>query len=318
VRGAIIRALVTGSAGFVGSTLSRTLLSQGHSVVGIDNLSGYYDRALKLRNLESLASADSTFVEADLNTADLDALLSSGIDAVFHLAGQPGIRGSWGDQFTTYTRANVDATQRLLEASLRYGELKRFVYASSSSVYGQAETFPTSETTLPQPFSPYGVTKLAGEHLTGLYRANYNLPTVAFRFFTVYGPAQRPDMAFTRFLRAAATGSKISIYGSGEQVRDFTFVDDIVAALISSAVAPHSLPPVMNLSGGSSVSVNDVLRTIREISGSQLDVEYIDAVKGDVSRTGGDSSLALSALGWSPRTPLAEGLRRHYEWVLRS
>lgn len=199
---------------------------------------------------------------------------------------------------------------------MRYGKLQRFVYASSSSVYGQAETYPTTETMLPQPFSPYGVTKLAGEHLTGLYRANYDLPTVAFRFFTVYGPAQRPDMAFTRFLRAAASGAPISIYGTGEQVRDFTFVDDVVSALTLSGQSPKALPPVMNLSGGSSVSVNEVLDTIRDVSGKNLVVDYVDAVKGDVTRTGGDSSLALTSLGWAPQTSLSEGLKRHFDWIL--
>ncbi|SKA93766.1 Nucleoside-diphosphate-sugar epimerase [Agreia bicolorata] len=312
-----MKALVTGAAGFVGSTLSRTLLRQGHSVLALDNLSNYYDRPLKRQNVDSYSGLPGcTFIEADLNMVDLDDLLSGGIDVVFHLAGQPGIRGSWGQEFTTYTRANVDATQRLLEACMRYGKLRRFVYASSSSVYGQAETYPTSETTLPRPFSPYGVTKLAGEHLTGLYRANYGVPTVAFRFFTVYGPAQRPDMAFTRFLRAAVSGTPISIYGSGEQVRDFTFVDDIVTALILSAQSNGVLPPVMNLSGGSSVSVNAVLDTIKRISGNELLVDYTSPVKGDVTRTGGDSSLALSELGWAPETPLSEGLRRHLEWVL--
>ncbi|KQR24287.1 UDP-glucose 4-epimerase [Agreia sp. Leaf335] len=312
-----MKALVTGAAGFVGSTLSRRLLEQGHGVLAIDNLSSYYDRPLKTRNVESYSALPgATFIEADLNTVDLDALLSDGIDVVFHLAGQPGIRGSWGQDFALYTRANVDATQRLLEASMRYGKLQRFVYASSSSVYGQAETYPTTETMLPQPFSPYGVTKLAGEHLTGLYRANYDLPTVAFRFFTVYGPAQRPDMAFTRFLRAAASGAPISIYGTGEQVRDFTFVDDVVSALTLSGQSPKALPPVMNLSGGSSVSVNEVLDTIRDVSGKNLVVDYVDAVKGDVTRTGGDSSLALTSLGWAPQTSLSEGLKRHFDWIL--
>lgn len=311
-----MRALVTGSAGFIGSTLTRELLARGHEVVGVDSLAPYYDIELKRTNLRDVGTGDFTFIEADLNTIDMDSLFGNdGFDAVFHLAGQPGVRLSWGSDFVEYTRANVDATQRLLEAARENGKVKRFIYASSSSVYGQAETFPTFEDTLPRPFSPYGVTKLAGEHLVGLYQANYGLQTTAFRFFTVYGPRQRPDMAFTRFLQAANEGTEITIYGDGTQIRDFTYSEDVVSALILAAESDASLPPVMNLSGGSSVSVLDVLAAIRRISGRELNVLHRTKMLGDVFQTGGDSSLAKRALGWVPATHLEDGLRHQYDWV---
>jgi nucleoside-diphosphate-sugar epimerase len=254
-------------------------------------------------------------VELDLVDLTGEQLAEFQVDAIVHLAGQPGVRGSWGSQFDSYTHANVEATQRLLEVVKGLERRPRFVYASSSSIYGQAESYPTDETALPQPFSPYGVTKLAGEHLVNLYRANFRLDTVAFRFFTVYGPGQRPDMAFTRFLRAAHEGSPITIYGDGKQIRDFTFVGDIVDALILAVNADGDLPSVMNLSGGSSVSVNEVLETIREITGCELNVGYLDAVLGDVYRTGGSNDLARRALGWEPRRTLREGLTEQWQWI---
>jgi nucleoside-diphosphate-sugar epimerase len=257
-------------------------------------------------------------VEDDLNQTDLPALLAPGFDAIVHLAGQPGVRKSWGEDFSAYSRGNVEATQRLLEATLRASPAARFVYASSSSVYGQAETYPTTEAMLPRPHSPYGVTKLAGEHLVSLYRDNFGLATTAFRFFTVYGPRQRPDMAFTRFLTAAWERSPITVYGTGEQVRDFTYVDDIVSALNAAVNTDAELPRVMNLSGGSSVSVNEVLATISEITRRPLDVQRTESVRGDVFRTGGDSSVARHALGWTPRTSLRRGLERQWDWVTSS
>ncbi|MFF1878080.1 NAD-dependent epimerase/dehydratase family protein [Leifsonia sp. NPDC058230] len=310
-----MRVLVTGAAGFIGSYLARELLARGDEVVGVDSVTPYYDTAIKRANLARLVSPAFRFVEIDLVTVTADQLAGFEVDAIVHLAGQPGVRGSWGSQFDSYTHANVEATQRLLEAVKGLERRPRFVYASSSSIYGQAESYPTDERALPQPFSPYGVTKLAGEHLVNLYRANFDLDTVAFRFFTVYGPGQRPDMAFTRFLRAADEGGPITIYGDGEQIRDFTFVGDIVDALILAVNAEGPMPPVMNLSGGSSVSVNEVLETIREITGRELDVTYLDAVLGDVFRTGGSNELARTALGWEPRRSLREGLTEQWQWV---
>jgi nucleoside-diphosphate-sugar epimerase len=283
-------------------------------VVVVDSFAPYYDPELKRGALAGVAGPRLNVVEGDLNELDL-APVVSGADGIVHLAGQPGVRKSWGDDFLTYTRANVDATQRLLEAVARHAPEARVLYASSSSVYGQAETYPTTEDMLPRPLSPYGVTKLAGEHLTNLYAENFGLRAAAFRFFTVYGPRQRPDMAFTRFLTAARDGAPITVYGTGEQIRDFTFVGDIVAALIAGLDTATTLPRVMNLSGGSSVSVNEVLDTIGRVTGRELDIRRLDPVRGDVFRTGGDSSLARDVLGWSPAVGLEEGLARQWSWI---
>lgn len=283
-------------------------------VLGIDVFSDYYNKSIKRRNIAALPQERLTVVEGDLNSLPLKNLLV-GIDAVIHLAGQPGVRGSWGTQFDSYTRNNVEATQKLLEAARGSMGLKRFVFGSSSSVYGQATSYPTSETTLTRPYSPYGVTKLAGEHLTTLYRENFGLPTVSFRFFTVYGPRQRPDMAFSRFLHAAMEHKPITVYGDGKQVRDFTYVDDIVAALLSAVHSEDQLPPVMNLSGGSSVTVLEILDLIENTTGKALDLTYLPAMDGDVTRTGGSAALAASSLGWRPLTDIKEGLQRQFDWA---
>jgi len=290
------------------------LLERGDDVTVVDAFTPYYDPTLKRRALADLAHPRLTVIDGDLLDADLPPVLD-GADAVIHLAGQPGVRKSWGDEFLNYTRANVDATQRLLEALVRNAPNARFLYASSSSVYGQAETYPTREDALPRPLSPYGVTKLAGEHLAGLYAESFGVWTAAFRFFTVYGPRQRPDMAFTRFLKAARDGEPISVFGTGEQIRDFTFVGDIVGALVLALDATEPLPRVMNLSGGSSVSVNEVLETIADVTGKPIDVQRLDAVRGDVFQTGGDSSRARDALDWRPSVSLREGLQRQWEWI---
>ncbi|MHA7141951.1 NAD-dependent epimerase/dehydratase family protein [Arthrobacter sp. Sr33] len=309
-----MKALITGVAGFIGSNLARNLLNEGHQVVGIDTLSDYYDVRIKKANLASLPPG-LDFREDDLNTVDLVELLA-GVDVVFHQAGQPGVRKSWGADFGIYVEANVLATQRLLEAAKDATSLSRFVYASSSSVYGNAERFPTTEDVRPQPISPYGVTKLAAEHMCSLYAANFGLPTVSLRYFTVYGPGQRPDMAFTRFTRAAVLGERITIFGSGEQIRDFTYVDDVVKANVLAGTTPD-VPPgsVFNVAGGSNTSVNDVLGLLAEMGDTPLDVEYIDAVAGDVWRTGGSTAAIDRALGWKAEISLTEGLSRHLEWA---
>lgn len=240
-----------------------------------------------------------------------------GADVVVHLAGQPGVRASWGAEFSAYTDDNVNATQRVLEATRRVSPQARVLYASSSSVYGQALSYPTDENVLPRPYSPYGVTKLAGEHLVGLYRENFGLDTASFRFFTVYGPRQRPDMAFHRFLTSALEGRALPVNGDGEQVRDFTFIDDIVDALVRAAGYDGTLPPVMNLSGGSHVTINEVLAVLGELLGAPPEVVHGPAVPGDVRRTGGDSALARRVLGWAPGTTIAEGLARQLESLRR-
>jgi UDP-glucuronate 4-epimerase len=309
-----MKILVTGAAGFVGSTLSKRLVDEGHTVIGVDSLTDYYDVALKMANLARIPASGFTFVHEDLNSIDLTSMLSD-VEIIFHEAGQPGVRKSWGADFSVYTAANVDATQRLLEAARYAPRLRRLVYASSSSVYGNAERYPTSEIDRPEPVSPYGVTKLAAEHLCSLYASNFGVPTVSLRYFTVYGPRQRSDMAFTRFVRSAITGDEITIYGSGEQIRDFTYVDDVVEANILAGFGNAAPGSVFNVAGGTSISVNGVLRIIADLNGAPLNVKYVEGVAGDVFRTGGDTTAIEEALGWRATVPLETGLARQFEWA---
>jgi len=253
-------------------------------------------------------------VEADLNAVDLAALLAD-VEVVYHQAGQPGVRKSWGTDFDEYLHGNVGATQKLLEAALRAPRLTRFVYASSSSVYGNAMRYPTREDDRPQPLSPYGVTKLAAEHLCVLYAQNYGLPTVSLRYFTVYGPRQRPDMAFTRFCTAVRDGAEIPVFGTGEQVRDFTYVDDVVEANVRVATADVAAGAVFNVAGGTSTTVNEVIELLGEISGRVPAVRRGDPVPGDVERTGGSTDAIAAATGWTPTVTLREGLTEQYKWA---
>ena len=313
-----MKVVITGVAGFVGSAIARRLLAEGHTVLGIDSVTDYYDVSWKRARLEDLAQeAGFRFVEGDLNDLQLDPLLD-GADVVFHEAGQPGVRLSWGSHFGTYLSANVAATQKLLEAAQRTSGLQRLVYASSSSVYGDAERFPTLETDRPQPRSPYGVTKLAAEHLCSLYAANYGVPTVSLRYFTVYGPGQRPDMAFTRFTRAAATGEQITIFGDGTQIRDFTFIDDVVQANLLAATADVAAGSVYNVAGGSNISVNGTLEILGRLSDAPLDIRYRAAVAGDVFRTGGSTEKIERELGWRPTVSIEDGLAAHHDWAVRT
>src|SRR5690348_10456976 len=272
-----MQCVVTGAAGFIGSQLAKRLLADGHDVVGIDAFTPFYPRALKLANIHGLLAARCfRLVEADLAHADLAPLLADA-EWVFHLAAQAGVRSSWGGEFATYTACNITATQRLLEAAVRAPRLRRLVYASSSSVYGDAAVLPVTEDAPTRPLSPYGVTKLAAEHLCTLYARNFGVPTVSLRYFTVYGPGQRPDMAFDRFIRAALAGRPIQVFGSGEQVRDFTYVDDVVAANLLAATGDVRPGSVFNVSGGSSTTVNQVLDVLAGIAGGPLAVERAEA-----------------------------------------
>jgi nucleoside-diphosphate-sugar epimerase len=309
-----MKALVTGAAGFIGSTLARRLVEDGISTVGIDSFSDYYDPQLKRDNAALLETHGVHVIDGDLNSLDLDAALAD-IDVVFHLAGQPGVRRSWGDEFEQYVNANVSATQRLLEAVRRGTRRARVVYASSSSIYGEAESYPTDEGAVPRPRSPYGVTKLAGEHLCRLYAANESMETVSLRFFTVYGPRQRPDMAFTRFLSAALRDEPIHVFGTGEQIRDFTYVDDIVEALLLAGRAEVQPGSVYNVSGGGSHSVNEVLEVTSELLGRKLRLIREQVALGDVSRTTADITAITADLRWQPKTDLMTGLAKQIAWL---
>ncbi len=305
--------LVTGVAGFIGSQLAESLVAAGEEVVGVDCFTPYYDRADKEANLAALREHDGfRLVEADLRDADLQPLLE-GVDVVYHQAAQPGVRLSWSDGFATYDSCNVLATQRLLEASLHAG-VRRVVYASSSSVYGNAERYPVAEGDLPRPHSPYGVTKLAAEHLCGLYAANHGLSTVSLRYFTVYGPRQRPDMAFHRLIEGALDQQPFPLYGDGSHVRDFTYVGDVVRANLAAGCAEVTAGTVVNVCAGGSTVLRDVIEAVGDAVGAPVPVEQQPEQPGDVQRTGGSNDAARRLLGWEPRTSLAEGIAAQVEW----
>ena len=308
-----MRALVTGGAGFVGSHLSEHLLSQGADVVAIDCFTDFYPRPIKERNLSELrGKANYRFIEGDLNQVDLSALLD-GVTHVFHLAAQAGVRKSWGRDFQTYTTLNIDATQRLLEACVGR-PIERLVYASSSSVYGDNAALPMREDAMVQPVSPYGVTKLAAEHLCHLYFVNHGVPAVSLRYFTVYGPRQRPDMGFNRFFAAVLEGRPVIQYGDGLQTRDFTFVADAATATATAAVrgAPGG---VYNIGGGSRVSLRDVFELIARVTGRPVQIDRQPAQKGDMRDTYADTSRAQMDLGFRPSVDLETGLAAMFRWM---
>ena len=308
-----MKALVTGVAGFIGSTLAERLVRAGEDVVGIDSFTDYYPRESKERNLAFLRTAPNfRFVEGRIQDADLGALLADRTH-VFHLAAQAGVRKSWGRDFDVYTTNNIEATQVLLEACVAR-PLEKLVYASSSSVYGDLVAMPMREDALPQPVSPYGVSKLAAEQLCYLYHANFGVPAVSLRYFTVYGPRQRPDMGFHKFLRATLQGQPIAVYGDGEQTRDFTFVDDIVTANLAAAergVAGR----VYNIGGGSRVSLNHVLELIGRVTGRPPVIAREASQKGDMRHTYADTTLARTDLGFRPSFDLERGLAAEYSWL---
>ena len=313
------RVMVTGCAGFIGSHVTEALLTRGAEVVGIDCFNDNYGRRDKLRNLEAARSWENfDFVPADLSRGNLEDLVD-GCDTVIHLAAEPGVRPSWSLRFEDYLRNNVKATQQLLDA-VKGNVRTRVVYASSSSIYGEALNQPTVEDELPRPFSPYGVTKLAAEQLCHLYHLNYGVPVVALRYFSVYGPRQRPDMAFHRFCRAAVDphgpAGVIEVYGDGSQTRDFTFVDDVVQATISAAVSDAAVGSSYNVGGGSQVSVNEALSLIAESAGRELDIRYRSAERGDVKATSAAIGRAQRDLGFVPKTDVRTGLEAEFEWMV--
>ncbi|MDR6878741.1 NAD-dependent epimerase/dehydratase family protein [Bacillus sp. 3255] len=308
-----MKAIVTGVAGFIGSTLAQKLLSEGYSVTGIDSITDYYSAEIKTRNLlKNVGHPNFNFIDKCILELNWKELYEKH-DYVFHLAGQPGVRASWGTTFTVYTKNNIEATQYMLQQAIGADRLKKFVFASTSSIYGDAEQFPTNEKMIPKPVSPYGVTKLAAENLCYLYYRNFNIPTVALRFFTVYGPGQRPDMAFQLIFSALKSDREFTIYGDGKQTRDFTFVEDIVQGNYLAAL--HGVPgEVYNLGGGTRVSMLDVINQVELITGKKLKLKFGDKQKGDARDTSADISKANNDLGYIPQVKLKEGLERQWEW----
>lgn len=304
-------AMVTGAAGFIGSTLSRRLLADGHSVVGVDCLTDAYDVDLKARNLDGLIDQpDFHLICSDLSRATPGPLLQE-VDVVYHLAGQASVTRSWGSHFADYTRHNIAATQDLLGACAA-ADLERFVFASSSSVYGDALTLPTGEGTLPRPISPYGVSKLAAEHLCLAFHRELGLPVTCLRYFTVYGPRQRPDMGMHRLFRAAHLGGTFSIRGDGSSTRDFTYVDDAVEATYRAGFCEWD--GVLNVGGGNPVALHEVIDAVQGIAGP-IDLEHVPMVAGDARDTAADISRARRVLDYEPRVSLQEGLEAMEGWA---
>ena len=309
----IMKCLVTGAAGFIGSHLSEYLTDKGCEVIGIDNFMDYYSKSIKEANIADLKKDQRfEFVEASILEVNLAELLE-GVEVVFHQAAQAGVRASWGENFKIYSDNNILATQVLLEACTSH-PVRKFIYASSSSVYGDTQDLPMKESSLPCPVSPYGVSKLAAEHLCGLYFRNFGVPTVSLRYFTVFGARQRPDMAFHRFFRWALEGKPVAVYGDGKQSRDFTHINDIVEANWL-ACKNGSAGEVFNIGGGSRISLNDVITMIQDIVGQELEVRYEGTQKGDVRHTSAEMTKARLELGYEPKVPLEAGLREEYAWI---
>lgn len=306
------KVIVTGAAGFIGSHLCERLISEGYRVTAVDSLTDYYDPERKRRHLARIIPHDRmTFLEEDLNHCELDGILDGAV-CVFHLAAQAGVRMSWGREFSHYVDSNILATQRLLEALKSKGSV-RLVYSSSSSIYGESANLPMREEDKPNPLSPYGVTKLSGEHLCVLYNANFGTDFIALRYFTVYGPRQRPDMAFSRFVTSALRGEPVDVYGDGKQTRDFTFVSDAVRANML-AMKYEGGRRIFNIGGGSRVSILEVLKIIGEKTGRRMRIDFLPKAEGDVRDTWADTARASRELGFSPEVGLEEGIEKEIEW----
>jgi len=311
-----MRVLVTGAAGFIGSHLSEELIKRGYSVIGIDCFTDYYSPRIKERNLEGIIDHPYfTLYRERIQDLPLKEVLS-GVEIVFHLASQPGVRASWGRNFDLYVENNIRATQLLLEAC-RQASIKRFVYSSSSSVYGDTPSLPMQEDSLLKPISPYGVTKLAGENLVYLYYKTYGIPGLSLRYFTVFGPRQRPDMAFHRFIRAALLDEEVSLFGTGEQTRDFTYVADVVEVTITASLK-GTPGEVYNIGGGNVASINDTIEIIEKILKKRVPVNRVDFARGDMVHTYADTNKAKKKLDFNPRVTLEEGLLAEIEWLKTS
>lgn len=307
------KAVVTGAAGFVGSSIAESLLADGIEVVGVDCLTDYYDLAIKRAHLDDLAAHEGfQFVHADLASDELERLID-GTPVIFHQAAKPGVRASWETGFLDSVTNNITATQRLLEAARQVG-IERFVYASSSSVYGEASEIPMREDGPLRPYSPYGVTKLSAEQLCGVYASNFGLPTVSLRYFTVYGPRQRPDMATHRLIQAALTATTFPLFGATGHVRDFTFVGDVVAANRAAATRDVTPGTIVNVAGGAIVTMAELMETVEDVVGKPLHVDDQGKKAGDVSHTEADLTRVRDVLGWQAQTELRDGVANQVAW----
>ena len=307
--------IVTGAAGFIGSHLVEQLLQQGKEVIGIDDFNDYYDPVLKRNNISHLLDSPGfQLIEGNIQFLEWHLLLKN-VEIIYHQAAQAGVRASWGQNFPTYVERNINATQTLLEAAKYAKSLKKFIFASTSSIYGDADMLPTHEGVCPQPISPYGITKLAAEQLCSLYYKNFGIPFVGLRYFSVYGPRQRPDMGFHKFFKAILESKPITIYGDGHQSRDFTFVSDIISANLAAATIPEAVGQVFNIGGGSSVSLSEVLKTMEEIVGTTIKKNYVETAMGDARHTSADVSKAKQILNYKPKIPLVDGLTQEWNWI---
>lgn len=305
--------LVTGAAGFIASHLCRKLLKEGFKVMGIDSFTDFYPKWIKEQNIQPLTKEKNfELIAGDLNDLDLKKILKK-TDYVFHHAAQAGVRTSWGENFSAYLRNNIEATQKLLEV-VKDCHPKKFIYASSSSVYGYCPELPMSETSPLYPFSPYGVTKLAAEHLCFLYYKNYGVPSVSLRFFTVYGPGQRPDMAFHKFFKAIAEGKQISVHGDGKQTRDFTYIDDVIEANFAS-LEKGKVGEIYNIGGGTRKKLEDIFPLLENICQKKIRKVRKETQKGDMPHTFANIEKARKDLNYSPRSGLRDGLKEEWLWT---
>ncbi len=310
-----MKIIITGCAGFIGSHLTEFLLSKNYEIIGIDAFIDNYDVNQKKNNLKGFIDK-ITFYNKNILDMDISSIVPEEEEfVIYHLAALPGVRTSWGKKFENYTKNNILATQYLLESVKDRKNLKRFVYASSSSIYGNALKYPTSEDTVPNPISPYGLTKLSGEYLIKLYNENYGLPYTIFRFFTVYGPRQRPDMAFHIFMKAILNNQPITVLGDGSQTRDFTYVEDIITPLYLSMENENALNTIFNIGGGHRIDLMSVIKMIFDIAGKETRIVYKEKSKGDVKDTSADVSLLMEKLNYKPKWELKDGLRKEWEWV---
>ena len=307
-------AIVTGAAGFIGSHLSEKLLENGFKVIGIDCFTDYYSKEIKKNNMISFQNNKNfKLIENDLMKIDLTSIIKES-EFLFHEAGQPGVRASWGEQFDTYVKDNILVTQKILESAKKVKTLEKIVMASSSSIYGEQEGIMIENKTIPSPISPYGVTKLASENLGLTYALNHDLPVTSLRYFTVYGPRQRPDMAFTKFIKANLSGDKISIFGDGNQIRDFTFISDIIDANIN-CIKSEIQGNVLNIGGGKTYSVLNVLKIIEKITGKKNKLIFSTKQKGDVRKTEANIEKAIKNIDYSPKIDLTKGLTNQINWI---